>query len=64
MGFKYIVSRSLFLAYEHIRQSGKYNMVTQAKDVADLLATDLDTYIYIQKNYVNYKKLYLKGEQK
>ena len=63
MGFKYIVSRSLFLAYEHIRQSGKYNMINHAKEVCDILATDIDTYIYIQKNYKNYKNLYQKGEK-
>ncbi len=60
MGFKYKVSESLFYAYENIRRMGKYNMFTQAREVCDLIGTDLDTYCHLQKHLQRYQSKYLK----
>ena len=62
MGFKYKVSESLFYAYENTRRIGKYIMFTQAKEVCELIGTDLETYCHLQKHLHRYQTKYLKGE--
>lgn len=48
-----------FLKYEKIRQSGKYNMITEASKVMSLINCDTSTYMDIINNYSELKKRFL-----
>lgn len=54
------VTKELFSKYVEIQREGKYNMLTDAKQVMQLLGCDATTYAAILNNYENYSKLYKK----
>ena len=54
------VTKGLFSRYVRIQREGKYNMITDAKQVMQLLGCDAATYADILNNYENYSKLYKK----
>ena len=50
--------KEIFLRYEQARQSGKYNMIMDARQVMKDYDISEDEYIQIIKNYDNLKKIY------
>lgn len=54
------VTKELFSKYIEIQREGKYNMLTDAKQVMQLLGCGTTTYADILNNYENYSKLYKK----
>ncbi len=50
--------KEYFIKYEKIRRSGKYNMFTQAKFVAEEMGVKLDYYYSIIKNYSELKEIF------
>lgn len=55
-----MVTRNDFFAYEEARQSGKYNMITEARSVMIDYAIHPDIYWEIVKNYSKYYEKYMK----
>jgi len=50
--------KDYFIEYEKIRRSGKYNMITEAKFVAEEMGVKLDYYYSIIKNYSELKEIF------
>lgn len=55
------ISKEIFLEYEKIRMSGRYNMFMQAYDVAKILKISINQYQKIIFNYSELCDKYLKG---
>ena len=51
--------KDVFLRYEDARQSGNYNMITDARQVMLMYNIDKEDYFYIIKNYSELSKKYL-----
>ena len=51
--------KDTFLRYENARQSGNYNMITDARQVMLMYNIDKEDYFYIIKNYSELSKKYL-----
>lgn len=51
--------KGAFLRYEDARQSGDYNMITDARQVMLMYNIDKEDYFYIIKNYSELSKKYL-----
>lgn len=54
-----MVTRNDFMAYEEARQSGEYNMITDAHSVMFDYAIHPDIYWEIVKNYSMYHEKYM-----
>ena len=52
-----------FLRYEAVRQSGHYNMITEAGKAMDHANLGEDDYWDIIQNYSEYKEMFLKEEK-
>ena len=52
------VTKQQFKAYEEVRRSGFYNMITDAEKVMKHTGLDKKTYIAIIENYATLKALY------
>lgn len=48
--------REAFMAYEKVRQSGEYNMITDAYLAAEAAGLSIDQYMLVLKNYNNLKE--------
>ena len=55
-----MITRKDFLTYEEARQSGVYNMITEANSVMFDYDIHPDIYWEIVKNYSTYRKKYMK----
>lgn len=53
-----------FINFEDIRESGKYNMVTDADIIASKIDVSMDRYIWIIENYSKLNELYRNGDVK
>jgi len=59
------VTKDLFLKYEEVRKSGRYNMVTEGLEVMEAMGMDMWSdasfrlYAAIIKNYAEYAKRWL-----
>ena len=53
------MDKTTFLSYEEARQSGKFNMIMEAKTVMNLYGISSEDYWYIIKNYSELAKKYL-----
>ena len=49
--------RALYLRYEEVRQSGLYNMLTEAGEARDASGLNEDEYDYVIQNYSYLKSL-------
>lgn len=52
--------KDIFLKYEKIRKSGKYNMITDASIIINKMNIDLKTYTTILENYSELNRMYNK----
>ena len=49
--------KALYLRYEEVRQSGLYNMLTEAGEARDASGLNEDEYYYVIRNYSYLKSL-------
>ena len=49
---------TMFRAYEQVRRSGRYNMITEARQAADAAGLSMDDYKFVINNYTNLKEEY------
>lgn len=53
------ITKHQFKAYEEVRRSGMFNMVTQAETVREYTGLSKEDYITIQQNYSKLRALYI-----
>ena len=51
--------REAFMAYEKVRQSGEYNMITDAVLAAEAAGLSMEQYMSVLKNYNNLKNQFI-----
>ena len=54
-----MITKKQFLDYEHIRESGQFNMIMDANIVMQLINLTKNEYFDIITNYSNYSNQYL-----
>lgn len=53
------ITKEMFLRYEKVRLSGKYNMIMDSELARNKANLSKEEYIEIIKNYSVYKKMYM-----
>ncbi len=53
-----MTAETMFRAYEQVRRSGRYNMITEAKLAAVAAGLSMDDYKFVISNYAYLKEEY------
>ena len=53
------ITKEMFLRYEKVRSSGKYNMIVEWETARKKAHLTKDEYFEIIKQYTHYKKMYM-----